>query len=216
MHIEIGIIEPARIAAANAAALALVATQLPALARAPVQIAKTTLAAATCAVLMQSWHVPVGPSELHLIGATTTYLLFGFAPTLVGFALGLLAQTLVEPQDLQHIGVNALSLMLPLVLVHVAYGRRLFAETGRERFSLACVLGLDVGYYAGVAAMVAFWLLISNEPFAVSAWAGWAVAYLPVFLFEALFSFATILLLRSWRRTGLVAGLTEIPRLRFA
>jgi hypothetical protein len=38
------------------------------------------------------WHLAPGPSELHLIGATTVYLLFGFAPAIVGFGLGLLLQ----------------------------------------------------------------------------------------------------------------------------
>ncbi len=43
MHIEPGIIDPLRVTAANAVALAVVATQLPALVRAPLNIVKTGL-----------------------------------------------------------------------------------------------------------------------------------------------------------------------------
>ncbi|MGL4241572.1 MAG: energy-coupling factor ABC transporter permease, partial [Beijerinckiaceae bacterium] len=77
MHIEIGIIEPLRLTAANAAAAALVATQLPALAKSPGLSGRVGVVGAGVAILMQAWHMPVGPSELHLIGATTAYLFAG-------------------------------------------------------------------------------------------------------------------------------------------
>lgn len=129
MHIEVGIIDPARIALANAAALSLVASQLPALWRHPLMLPKTALAAVAFSIMMQVWHLPVGPSELHLIGATTIYLLFGFTPAMLGFALGLVLQAfLFEPGDIPHLGVNALSLMLPMMVVHYTFGKRLFLE----------------------------------------------------------------------------------------
>lgn len=215
MHIEIGIIDPARIAMANAAALGLVATQIPALVKRPDAILRTGLAAVGFSVLMQVWHLPVGPSELHLIGATTVYLLFGFAPTLVGFALGLMLQTILEPQDVYHLGVNALSLMVPLVLMHATFGRRLTAAGG-DRFTLARVLRIDAVYYAGVSAMVGFWLMISNDPAPVADWASWALAYLPVFLAEAMLTFATVSLLARWRDRGALRPFLAIDRLHLA
>ncbi len=217
MHIEPGIIDPLRVTAANAVALAVVATQLPALVRAPLNIVKTGLAAIVFSVLMQSWHLAVGPSELHLIGATTVYLLFGFAPAMLGFALGLFLQGFFfESQDLIHLGVNSLSLMLPMVAVHETFGKRLFAANAADRFSFARVLRIDAVYYAGVSAMVAFWLLISNDSFALVDWGRWALAYMPVFGLEALITFTTVTIMKTWRDKGALARLTELGRLNFA
>jgi cobalt/nickel transport system permease protein len=216
MHIEIGIIDSARIVAANAAAAALVASQAPALLRSPGLLPRVAAVGVGVAVLMQSWHLAVGPSELHLIGATTAYLFAGLPATIIGFALALALQCIVEPKDIAHLGVNMLSLGLPLLALHYSFGKRLFDATLDERFSYARVIRLDVTYYAGVAAMVAFWLGVSNDPMPVRDWATWAVAYLPVFLVEATISFAAVMLIR---RSGALAAFarrhTEFGRLRF-
>ena len=216
MHIEPGIIDPLRVGAANVVALGLVASQMPSFVREPVRLVKTGLAAVVFSVLMQGWHMPVGPSELHLIGATTVYLLFGFSPTLVGFAVGLALQSLIEPEDALHLGVNSLSLMLPLIAVHLTYGKRLTAATGAERFSLARVFRLDAVYYAGVSAMVGFWLMISNDAVPFADWARWALAYLPVFGLEALVTFTTVTVMARWRERKLLATWSELGRLNLA
>lgn len=217
MHIEVGIIDPLRIAAANAVALSVVASQLPAVVKNPLNLAKTALAAIVFSGLMQAWHLPVGPSELHLIGATTVYLLFGFAPAMLGFALGLVLQALLfEPGDIPHLGVNALSLMLPLVAAHMTFGKRLFDSNVAERFSLAKVFRIDAVYYAGVSAMVGFWLMISNDTVAFADWATWVAAYLPVFAVEALITFGAVTLVNRYRAAPLVTRLTDVTRLHFA
>ena len=126
MHIEPGILSAPQIAAANATAVATLAAHAGGLVRRPLDIARTLLAAAAFSLLMEVWHQPVGPSELHFIGASTIYFLFGFVPTLFGFAIGLALQALLfEPQDMLHLGVNALSLMLPLIAAHTLIGRRI-------------------------------------------------------------------------------------------
>lgn len=221
MHIEPGIIDAARLGGANLAAAGLLASQLNGLVCTPRQIGpqvvKTLLAAAIFSMLMQVWHLPVGPSELHLVGATTVYLLFGFGPTLLGFGLGLLLQALLfDPQDLLHLGVNTLSLGLPLLVMHAAFGRRLFAAETAERFTLLRVLRLDAAYYAGVAAMVGFWLLLSTDAVAVADWARWALAYLPVLLLEAMLSFLAVTAIGRWRGRRLVQCYSELGRLRLA
>ncbi|MBB4955450.1 ABC-type Co2+ transport system permease subunit [Agrobacterium vitis] len=217
MHIEVGIIDPARLAFANAAALSLVASQLPAVVRNPLIVPKTVLSAVAFSALMQLWHLPVGPSELHLIGATTVYLLFGFAPAILGFALGLVLQAfLFEPGDIPHLGVNALSLMIPMVAVHYSFGRRLFAANIKDRFTLGKVLRLDATYYAGVSAMVGFWLMISNDAFAATDWARWVAAYAPVFVVEACITFAAVHVVRRFGHHPLAARLTDVGRLTFA
>ncbi len=92
---------------------------------------------------MQSWHLAVGPSELHLIGATTLSSFLALTAAMLGFALGLLLQGFFfEPQDLLHLGVNSLSLMLPMVAVHETFGSAL-AVNAADRFSFARVLRID-------------------------------------------------------------------------
>lgn len=217
MHIEVGIIDPVRLALANAAALTLVASQVPAIVRNPLIIPKTGLAAVIFSVLMQAWHFPVGPSELHLIGATTVYMLFGFAPAMLGFALGLVLQAfLFEPADIPHLGVNALSLMIPMIAVHYSFGRRLFDARLNDRFNLSKVLRIDAVYYAGVSAMVGFWLMISNDAVAMTDWATWVAAYFPVFLVEALITFGAVTVVKGLRSNGVVSRMTEVDRLTFA
>lgn len=217
MHIEVGIIDPVRLALANAAALGVVASQLPALVRSPLALPKTAIAAVLFTVLMQVWHFPVGPSELHLIGATTIYMLFGFTPAILGFALGLVFQAFIfEPNDIPHLGVNALSLMVPMIAVHYSFGRSLFDARLQDRFSLGKVLRIDAVYYAGVSAMVGFWLMISNDAVALADWATWVAAYFPVFLVEAFITFGAVMVIKGFRGNTAVARMTEVDRLTFA
>ena len=191
MHIEPGLLAQTKLVAANATALALLASQAPALLRRPPLWLRTGLAAAFFTLFMQAFHLPVGPSELHFIGAMPIYLLLGFLPTLFGFALGLgLQELLFEPQDLVHLGVNALSLMVPLVVLHKTLGERLAARSLRA----AQILKLDGVYYAGVTLMVGFWLTQSETAFALADWLRFAASYLSVVALEPL---VTLLLVRG-------------------
>lgn len=191
MHIEPGLLAQTKLVAANATALALLASQAPALLRRPTLWLRTGLAAAFFTLFMQAFHLPVGPSELHFIGAMPIYLLLGFLPTLFGFALGLgLQELLFEPQDLVHLGVNALSLMVPLVVLHKTLGERLAARSLRA----AQILKLDGVYYAGVTLMVGFWLTQSETAFALADWLRFAASYLSVVALEPL---VTLLLVRG-------------------
>ena len=88
MHIEVGILSAPEVAAANATAIATLAGHARALLRRPHDIVKALLAAVFFSLFMQVWHQPVGPSELHFIGASMVYFMFGFIPTMFGFALG--------------------------------------------------------------------------------------------------------------------------------
>lgn len=208
MHIEIGILSPDKLAYAAAGAATLLAAHLPALLKQPTLWLRTALAALFFSVLMQLWHLPIGPSELHLVGAMPIYLLFGFIPTLFGFGAGLLLQALLfEPQDLAHLAVNFLSLGVPLLAVHHTLGRRL------QRLTVANVLRLDALYYGGVTAMVGFWLAISNLATPLAGWGTFAASYLVLVLAEPLITVGLVLLggrLRSGRaRTLLALALDE-------
>lgn len=182
MHIEPGLIAAPKLAFAAVAAVGLLGFYAPRLFKQPVLLLRTALAAVFFSLFMQAFHMQVGPSELHFLGAMPIYLAFGFVPTLFGFALGLLLQGLLfEPQDLMNLAVNTLSLGVPLVALHYTLGRRLVAS-GVNR--VQTILKLDSVYYAGVVAMVGFWLMLGDTVTALADWASFAAAYLPVVALE--------------------------------
>jgi cobalt/nickel transport system permease protein len=196
MHIEPGVLSQAKVAFASAAAVALLGAHVPALLKQPTQWLRTLLAATFFSLFMQAFHMQVGPSELHFVGAMPIYLAFGFLPTLFGFALGLLAQGLLfEPQDLVHLSVNTLSLAVPLLALHHTLGRKLHSLT------VAQVLKLDAAYYAGVTLMVGFWLSIGEVATPFIAWATFASSYLALVALEPLVTLGVLALVRRWRDT---------------
>ncbi len=209
MHIEPGILSGAKIAAANVAATALVAAQAPQLFRKPQLVLRTLLAALFFSLFMQSFHMPAGASELHFIGAMPIYLTLGFVPTMLGFGLGLLLQGVIfEPADLLHLGVNFLSLAVPLVALHATLGRRLAAGATTR---VGSVLKLDAAYYAGVAVLVGFWLALGEVATPLAAWATFASAYLPVVLIEPVLTVAVVRLLQSQAHRPLLQLCFAIP-----
>ncbi|MBK1686518.1 energy-coupling factor ABC transporter permease [Rubrivivax gelatinosus] len=202
MHIEPGVLAQTKILAANVAASGVLLAHLPALARRPALWLRTLLAAVFFSLFMQSFHMAVGPSELHFIGAMPIYLLLGYLPTLFGFALGLLLQGLLfEPQDLMHLAVNTLSLVVPLTAVHFGIGRRLSAAQVSEA-RVATVLRLDAAYYAGVTLMVGFWLAIGQEATPFADWARFASSYLVLVALEPVFTLLIVRTVRRWREAG--------------
>lgn len=209
MHIEPGILSGAKIAAANLAAIGLVAAQAPQVVKRPQLILRTLLAALFFSVFMQSFHLPAGASELHFIGAMPIYLALGFVPTLLGFGLGLLLQGVVfEPADLLHLGVNFLSLAMPLLALHLGLGRKLAAGAATE---IRSVLKLDATYYAGVAIMVGFWLSMGEVATPFAEWMTFAAAYLPVVLIEPVLTVAVVRLLQSQAHRPLVQLCFAVP-----
>jgi len=214
MHIEPGVLSATKIAYANAAAATTLLSQSRAVLRAPALLVSTVLAAFFFSVLMEVYHQPVGPSELHLVGASLVYTIFGFVPTLLGFALGLLLQGLLfEPTDLIHLGVNSLSLIVPLIATHALVGRRFFQSGAGARASFANILRFDALYYTGVVAMVGFWLMLGNEASAFSAWALFALSYLPLVLCEPILTAVSLKGLKRFEETTLVSRFTAVPRL---
>jgi cobalt/nickel transport system permease protein len=199
MHIEPGYINAAKIAAANTAAIALLASQSLQLVKQPQLIVRTLLAALLFTAFMQAFHMPVGPSELHFLGAMPIYLTLGFVPALLGFALGLLAQGLLfTPTDLAHLGVNTLSLAVPLCLLHAAFGKRL------ARLDMKTIVKLDAFYYSGVTLMVGFWLAVGEVATPLAAWAAFAASYASVVIAEPLLTYAIVKGLARWKDNAAV------------
>ena len=213
MHIEPGVLNSAKVLYANVTAT--LAAFSPTLITRPHNV-KTLLVAAFFSVFVEVFHLPVGASELHFVGASAVYFIFGFIPTLFGFAMGLLLQGLLfEPQDLVHLGVNSLSLMLPLIAAHGLLGRRFFSEGGRS-IRWAEVVKFDAVYYTGVVAMVGFWLSMAEEPTPLNNWALFAVSYLPLVLCEPLFTCLVVRTLKRYTDNFLVGRFTCVKTLNLA
>ena len=203
MHIEPGFIAQAKVLLANVSAVGLLGYYVKDLLRQPADVVRTLLAALFFSLFMQSFHVSVGPSELHFVGAMAIYLTLGFLPALLGFVLGLSLQGLLfNPMDLPHLAVNSLSLIVPLIAVHYVLGRKL-REAGR-RVSWAAILKLDAMYYSGVTAMVGFWLLIADVATPFAAWAAFAGSYLAIVAVEPLVTYGAVRLLKHYQHTRLV------------
>ncbi|MCW8860859.1 MAG: energy-coupling factor ABC transporter permease [Rhodospirillales bacterium] len=221
MHIEPGFVAPAKVILANAGAVTVVAwgvvAHLKQLVREPWAPLKTVAAAAFFSVFMESFHMPVGASELHFVGAMAMYLTLGFVPVLLGFGLGLLVQGLLfNPGDLIHLGVNSLSLMLPLLTVHYTMGRRLFDKSLNQRISWARIVQLDAMYYAGVTGMVGFWLFIGEVQTPFSAWLSFAASYLALVAVEPFVTLLAVKGLKKYEETPLVSRLFAVKNLQLA
>ncbi len=217
MHIEPGYIAQAKVMLANVSAVGLLGYYIKDLLRQPADIVRTLLAALCFSLFMQSFHVSVGPSELHFVGAMAMYLTLGFLPTLIGFAIGLLLQGLLfDPMDLPHLAVNSLSLMLPLIAVHYALGRKLRDAASGQGVDWASILKLDALYYGGVTTMVGFWLLISDVATPFAAWAAFAGSYLAIVAVEPLITYGAVRLLKRYEHTRLVDTCFAVKTLRLA
>lgn len=205
MHIEPGFIAQAKVMGANVAAIGLLGFYARRLIEKPFNIVKAGLAALFFSIFMQSFHMSVGPSELHFVGAMAIYLTLGFTPTLFGFAIGLLLQGVIfDPIDLPHLAVNSLSLIVPLITVHFIAGKKLFKSSLNKRLSWKAIVKLDAIYYGGVTSMVGFWLFIGNVETPFSAWAAFASSYLVVVACEPIITIATVKALKRYEHTPLV------------
>lgn len=221
MHIEPGYVTPAKVVMANAGAIGVYAwgckEQIKRLVVEPWLPVKSLLAASFFTLFMQGFSMPVGPSELHFVGAMVMYLTLGFTPTLIGFGVGLLFQGLIfNPTDLYHLGVNSLSLMMPLVFVHYLAGQRYFDQSLTERISWGRIVKLDALYYTGVTGMVGFWLMVGDVATPFAAWASFAASYLVIIACEPLITYAVVKGLKAYEDRGLVAKLTAVRELRLA
>jgi len=217
MHIEPGLLAPTKVLLANVSALGLLGLYAQGLLKQPADLIRTLIAALFFSVFMQGFHLPVGPSELHFVGAMAIYLTLGFLPTFYGFALGLLLQGLLfDPLDLQHLAVNALSLILPLLAVHYGLGRQLREAACGKRIRWATIVKLDALYYSGVTLMVGFWLLAAEVATPLASWATFATSYLAMVAIEPLVTYGALRLLKRHEDRPLVATCFSVGALRLA
>ncbi len=215
MHIEPGIIAQAKVMVANIGAAGVLLTYAKDLIKNPADIVRMLVAAVFFSLFMQAFHVQAGPSELHFVGAMVIYLTLGFVPTLIGFAVGLLLQgVLFDPMDLQHLAVNSLTLIVPLIAVHYTLGRKL-REQGNV-ITWKNIVKLDAMYYSGVTVMVGFWLAMSNVATSFSAWAAFASSYLVLVACEPLLTYAALRLLKRHEGSKIVDICFAVKPLKLA
>lgn len=215
MHIEPGIIAQAKVMVANVGAAGVLLAYTKDLIKNPADIVRMLVAAVFFSLFMQAFHVQAGPSELHFVGAMVIYLALGFAPTLIGFAVGLLLQgVLFDPMDLPHLAVNSLSLIVPLIAVHYTLGRKLREQDGVITWKN--ILKLDAMYYSGVTVMVGFWLAMSNVATSFGAWATFASSYLVLVACEPLLTYAALRLLKRHEGSKIVDICFAVKPLKLA
>ncbi len=103
-------------------------------------------------------HFPVGISEVHLILGTTIFLVFGIAPSLIGLALGLLAQGLLFAQfDLPQYGMNVTTLLASMIILDIAVKKIIPKGTAYKDISYSQMLKMSIVWEGAIISWVAFW-----------------------------------------------------------
>lgn len=218
MHIEVGFVSTAKVVVANIGLIGILGYYAKEFIKTPSNIVKTLVATLFFSLFMQSFHAPVGVSELHFIGAMPIYMILGFIPTMFGFAFGLLFQGLVFDQmDLPHLAVNSLSLIIPLVSIHYLFGKKIFDKKLKERVDFKTILKYDTIFYTGVTLMVGFWILMGWIDGLVGSsmaqFLTFMASYIAVVVFEPIFTLMILNIAKKYKNSSIIKNYTEIPKL---
>lgn len=134
-------------------------------------------------------HQPVGVSEVHLILGSTLFLLFGLVPTGIALMLGLLIQGLFfAPFDLPNYTVNITTLLVPLFVMAALAKRIIPQNIAYKDLAYSQVLKLSLAYQGGIVTWVVFWA-IYGQGFAsenLISVATFAAAYMSIVVLEPL------------------------------
>lgn len=202
MHIEPGIVDGAKMAlayttAAGAAGYTakIVRDDLRAHGAVPLVIRSTLAVIGTFVFFEVLPHFPVGVSEVHLILATTLFLLLGLAPAAIGLAGGLAIQSMFfAPSDLPMYFVNVTTLLVPLFVIFGLAKRIIARNTAFVDLKYSQVLALSASYQGGVVAWVAFWAFYGQGVSAetTASVLSFGAAYMMVVLIEPLVDLAAL------------------------
>jgi ABC-type Co2+ transport system permease subunit len=217
MHIEPGLVAPAKMvfAYATASGASLYTVKLAWEAMKEKGAASLVARSVATTALVFSFfevlpHVPVGVSEVHLILGSTLLLIFGAAPAAIGLALGLLIQGLFfAPFDLPQYFANVTTLLVPLFAIRALAGKIIAADTPYVDLKYRQALALSTAYQGGIVAWVAFWALYGQGFGAdnIASVVTFGGAYMLVVLLEPLIDLAVLAAAKSLRgleKTGLV------------
>ncbi len=219
MHIEVGFVSTAKVAMANISLIGILGYYAKELIKTPSNIVKTIFASLFFSLFMQIFHIPIGVSELHFIGAMPIYMILGFIPTMFGFAFGLILQGLIfDPQDLPHLALNSLSLIIPLITLHYLFGKNIFNQSLKDRISFKTILKFDAIYYSGVTLMVGFWILmgwidglVSNS---ITQYLTFMASYIAVVVVEPIFTLSILNIAKKYENKTFTQHFTEVSKLR--
>lgn len=155
-------------------------------------------------------HFPVGVSEVHFILGSTLLLVLGAAPAAFGLALALLAQGLIfAPFDLPQYFANVTTLIVPLIAIKYVADKLIKPGTAYVDIKYKDALALSTTYQGGVVLWVAFWAFYGQGFGAATTTSVFAFggAYMLVVLIEPLVDLAVLAGAKSARglaKTGLV------------
>ncbi len=221
MHIEPGLLDPAKMVlsyatAAGAAAytvkLGVTALREKGLGSLLARIGVGAGAVFTFFQLLP--HFQVGISEVHFILGSTLFLLLGAAPAAVALALGLLLQgVFFAPFDLPQYGANVTTLLVPLFAVSALAHKLISNDTPYVDIKYRDALALSTAYQGGVVLWVAFWAFYGQGFTAATTTSVFTFggAYMMVVLIEPLADLAVLAGAKSLRGLS-KSGLTT-PRL---
>ena len=217
MHIEPGLVDPAKMVLAYGTAAAAGGYTLKLAweavkAQGPVSLVARSVAATalTFSFFEVLPHYPVGVSEVHLILGSTLFLLLGAAPAAFGLALGLLMQGLFfAPFDLPQYFANVTTLLVPLFAISALAKRIIAPDTPYVDLKYGQALALSTAYQGGIVAWVAFWALYGQGFGAanLTSVVSFGGAYMLVVLLEPLVDLAVLAgakAMRGLEKTGLV------------
>ncbi|MBT9384737.1 energy-coupling factor ABC transporter permease [Pseudooceanicola sp. CBS1P-1] len=221
MHIEPGLISPAKMILSYATAAGAGAFWLKTAAAGLKEKGLASLAArgamATAAVFTFFQvlpHYPVGISEVHFILGSTLFLLLGAAPAAFGLAFGLLLQGLFfAPFDLPQYGANVTTLLVPLFALKALADTLIPRATAYVDIRYRDALALSTAYQGGVVLWVAFWAFYGQGFSATTAASVFSFggAYMLVVLVEPLADLAVLAAAKSLK--GLRGSGLTTPRL---
>jgi len=196
MHIEVGVVEGAKMvlsygtAAASVAFLAKQAwTALEEKGVVSLAVRSLVTTLLTLSFFQVLPHQPVGISEVHLILGSTLFLIFGLAPAGIGLLSGLLIQGLFfAPFDLPNYSINVTTLLVPLFAMAVLARKMIPENMAYKDLKYSQTLKLSAAYQGGIIGWVAFWALYGQGFGAenLASVLSFGVAYTSVVLLEPL------------------------------
>ncbi len=196
MHIEVGVVEGAKMVLSYGTAAASVAflAKQAWMALEEKGVVSLMIRSLVTTLLVLSFfqvlpHQPVGISEVHLILGSTLFLIFGLAPAGIGLLSGLLIQGLFfAPFDLPNYSINVTTLLVPLFAMAVLARKMIPESTAYKDLKYSQTLKLSAAYQGGIIGWVAFWALYGQGFGAenLASVLSFGVAYTSVVLLEPL------------------------------
>ncbi|TGO03036.1 cobalt transporter [Candidatus Thiomargarita nelsonii] len=202
MHIEVGVVESAKMVLSYgtaAAAFGYLAKQVWETVKDKGILSLVVRTLATTLLVLSFFevlpHHPVGVSEVHFILGSTLFLIFGLAPAGIGLAAGLLIQGLFfAPFDLPNYAINVTTLLVPLFAMAVLAKKVIPNNVAYKDLSYAQTVKLSLAYQGGIISWVAFWAVYGQGFGAenLASVASFTVAYSTVVLLEPVVDIAVL------------------------